>query len=116
MEKLATQKFIRRPFEVEGVQVTPENLELVAAWCNGDVREETPKTGGSPKKYVKVRVLRPLNERQTMAFPGDFVLYAGTGYKVYTFKSFLKVFQHAGTVSDNAHTCANPECGLVHST
>lgn len=92
---MKTQKFVRKPFYVEGVQVTAENMAEVAKWCQGDIRGFKPGGEGELTDYIKVRVLRPLNERQTMAFVGDWVLYAGTGYKVYTVKAFLHSFEKA---------------------
>lgn len=93
---MKAQKFARKPFVVTGVQVTAENLDEVAEWCGGDVREASRKPGKAVQKYVKVRVLRPLNEKQTMAFPGDWILYAGTSYKVYTTKAFFETFEPVG--------------------
>lgn len=84
---LETQKYVRKPFFVDAVQVTAENLADVAEWCGGDVR-----TAGQAQ-YIKVRVVRPLNERQTKAMIGDWVLYAGTGFKVYTPKAFSGAFE-----------------------
>lgn len=81
------KKYARKPFYVDAVQVTSENLEAVAEWCQGEVRE---KDG---RKYVHVRVHHPLTERQTQAFVGDLVLYAGKGYKVYTTRAFEKSFE-----------------------
>jgi hypothetical protein len=37
---LATTKYVRKPFEVEAVQVTEENLEEVAQWCHGELQTE----------------------------------------------------------------------------
>lgn len=85
---LETTRYSRKTFEVDAVQVTAENIAEVAKWCSGNVRSD--KSG---KKYVKVRVQRPLEDRQTMAYVGDWVLYAGTGYKVYTPKAFLNAFE-----------------------
>jgi hypothetical protein len=85
---MKTTKFTRKPFEVDAVQVTAENIEEVAKWCQGDVATD-PDTG---KQFIKVRVMRVINERQTQAYVGDWVLYAGTGYKVYTPKAFQKSF------------------------
>lgn len=84
--------YVRKPFEVEAVEVTEDNLEEVAAWCHGDLREDN-------RPYIKVRVARALNERQTKAYPGDWVLYAGTGFKVYTPKAFQKTFVKKASVS-----------------
>lgn len=86
-------KYLRRPFTVDAFEVTEENLEEVAKWCNGDIEEASHKPGKPLRKCVRVRVLRPLNERQTKAFPGNFVVHAGTGYKVYTRRAFHDSFE-----------------------
>lgn len=88
-----TQKFVRKPFEVEAAQVTAENLEEVAAWCRGTVNTDGPGGTEPGDAYVKVTVARALNERQTKAFVGDWVLQAGNGFKVYTSKAFNKSFE-----------------------
>lgn len=79
--------YIRKPFEVEAVQVTEENLEAVRDWCNGALYLEN-----EDRPYIKVWVARALNERQTKAYPEDWVLYAGTGFKVYTDRAFRRTF------------------------
>lgn len=98
--KMQIQKFQRKPFSVEGVKVTEENLEEVAQWCLGAV-EENPKTN---KKHIRVDAHRPLTERQTMAIPGDWVLFYNRGFKVYTESAFSRNFEliEAGTGSDHA--------------
>lgn len=85
---LETVKYVRKPFHIDAVRVTAKNIDQVAQWCNGDVR-----TSEENKRYIKVRVHRPANDRQTMGFVGDWVLYAGTGFKVYTHKAFLSSFE-----------------------
>jgi len=90
-EDLEVKQYQRRSYEVDAVLVTEENLEAVAKWCGGDVRTHVDKL-----KYIKVRAFRPMNERQSKAFVGDYVLYAGTGYKVYTANAFNSSFV-AGT-------------------
>lgn len=72
------QQFTRKPLVVEGVQVTEENFQEVAEWCNGGSYNE-PKG-----KYIKVDVQNPLTPRQTKAFVGDWVLKSNRGFKVYT--------------------------------
>ncbi len=90
--------FVRKPFYIKAVQVTPENIHEVAAWCDGQVRTQGGPVEGSPENmirntfYIKVRVLRALNERQTRAFIGDWVVYAGKGYKVYQPKALTQTF------------------------
>ena len=90
---MQTQKFVRKPFHVEGVQVTAENMEEVAAWCRGEIRTTVEQDRDTEEKYIKVWVQRPLDERQTKAFEGDWILYAGTGFKVYMPKAFEKSFE-----------------------
>lgn len=89
---LETTKYVRKPFYIDAVQVTAANISDVAAWADGEVRTDNNKA-----KYVKVRVHRPLNDRQTKAFVGDWVLFAGTGYKVYTPKAFANSFEPVST-------------------
>ena len=94
---MQVKQFVRRPFTVDAVQVTEENMEDVAKWCGGDVRTLKAKIDGDEhevgSKFIKVRVYRPMGERQTMAFVDDWVLYAGKGYKVYTDPAFTKTFE-----------------------
>lgn len=84
------KKYTRKPFEIEAVQVTEQNFGEVAAWCKGEI--VTTAKGETSERHIKVRVHRPLTERQTMAFPGDWVLFAGKGFKVYTDKAFVQSF------------------------
>lgn len=90
---LAIKDYTRKPFTVEAVQVTPQNLEEVAKWCGGEIITE--RRGGREVKYIKVDVSRPMTERQTKAFVEDWVLKAGTGFKCYTKKAFPDCFVEA---------------------
>ena len=90
------EKFVRKPFFIDAVQVTADNVEAVATWCQGEVRKFKDSKGKVTDEYVKVRVHRPLNERQTKAYVGDWVLYAGSGFKVYTVKAFNSSFEMCG--------------------
>ena len=91
--KFTTAKYARMPFYVDAVRVTEENIDSVVKWCQGEKREDTEGL------YIKVRVHRPLTDRQTRAYLGDWVLYAGTGYKVYTDKAFEKSFEKVTTLT-----------------
>jgi hypothetical protein len=84
-------KYMRNPFVVEAIQVTEENIKEVAVWCQGEVITLARRDGEAP--CIKVRVHRPLNDRQTRAFVGDWILHAGSGFKVYTDKAFKDCFQ-----------------------
>jgi len=87
---LQTEKYARKPFYVDAVQVTEGNMQDVAKWCQGSVQSTD-----AGENFIKVRVHRPLNERQTKAFVNDWILFAGTGYKVYTPKAFNQSFEPA---------------------
>lgn len=87
---IAFETYVRKPFAVEAVRVTETNIEEVAKWAQGTLMEDS-------RPFIKVRVARALNERQTKAYPGDWVLYAGTGFKVYTNKAFWKTFELPAT-------------------
>lgn len=84
---IETLKFGRKPFYVDAIRVTESNMTEIAEWAQGEVQTDSEGT------FVKVHVHRPLNERQTRAFAGDWVLYAGTGFKVYTNKAFYACFE-----------------------
>jgi hypothetical protein len=87
---LKLEEYERLPFSVQAIQVTPDNIGQVARWCKGKVKS-TGKRG--LQKYIKVEVKRALNERQTMAYVGDWVLKAGSGFKIYTPKAFEESFR-----------------------
>jgi hypothetical protein len=93
---IKTEKYARKPFDVEAIQVTDENMIEVAKWCLGDIRNTLVSNKAGDEKetqtYIKVRVRNPLNERQTKAFKGDWVLKSGNGFKVYTENAFKKSF------------------------
>lgn len=93
--------YSRRPFHVDAVQVTVENMEEVAAWCAGDIRtgnrvirdENNKILERKEVSFIKVNIRRPLNERQTKAHCGDWVLLSDAGFKVYTGHAFEKAFE-----------------------
>lgn len=87
------QKFKRNPFYVDAVKVTVDNMDEVAAWCQGKVQILGMPDGSEPETFIKIKVFRPANERQTKAFPGDWVLHAGRGFKVYQDEAFLRDFE-----------------------
>lgn len=92
MARVETQKFVRKSFPVDAVQVTPENMKLIAQWCGGQVMNDGEKEGHLSRDYIKVRVAYPINERQTQAYLGDWVLKSGKSFKVYTNSAFEKSF------------------------
>jgi hypothetical protein len=80
----------RKTFIVEGIQVTEENMFEVAVWCDGLIIQPTRPNDSA---FIKVRVHRPLSERQTKAFVGDWILKTKNSYKVYPDKAFKASFE-----------------------
>lgn len=95
MSNVKTEKFARKSFTVDAIQVTPENMKDVAAWCAGTIRKDGEKEGHLSREYIKVRVAYPINETQTQAYLGDWVLKSGNSFKVYTNAAFEKNFESA---------------------
>lgn len=89
---MQVEKYARVPFVVDAVQVTRANIHDVAEWCGGTV----VPAEGDVAEHIKVKVYRPISDRQTQAFPGDWILWTdvvGWGFKVYTNKAFEKAFE-----------------------
>lgn len=93
---ITPQKYARKTFVIEAIQVTAENIEDVAKWCEGTVLTAAANHNRPESKYIKVQVHHPLNERQTKAFANDWVLRASAGFKVYTPKAFDTCFDPVG--------------------
>ena len=100
---LNIQKYVRKPFAVEAVEVTPDNIREVAKWCRGRVVKAKPNGYGyrgeaQPETYIRVFVRKPLSDRQTRAYYGDWVLLAlyeegPPSFKVYTPQAFEYSFE-----------------------
>jgi hypothetical protein len=92
-----TDKFQRKPFIVEAVQVTAENMAEVAQWTKGTVTSTDPAIAEQLKKpvqtWIQIDTQQPMNDRQQQAFVGDWVLYANRGFKIYTPKAFERTFE-----------------------
>jgi hypothetical protein len=94
---LDIQSYERVPFNVEAVRITLDNFDDVAKWCGGEKKLEKrgPDRSGTRNltQFIEVPVNNPLTEKQKLAFVGNWVLKAGTGFKVYTDKAFQACFR-----------------------
>lgn len=80
----------RKSFDVTYVVVTEENIEEVAAWCNGEIG------GEGQERFVKVTDKNAISTRQAKAFVDDYVLKmsdTGTSFKAFTEKAFKKSYE-----------------------
>jgi hypothetical protein len=92
--------FARKSLTVEAIQVSLDNMDDVARWCGGVVKEHPPKQEGQfTKKYIQVDVLHPLSKKQTRAYVGDWILKSKQGFKIYANNAFQKGFEHLATVA-----------------
>ncbi len=101
--ELGVEVYVRTPLPVRALQITEENIEAVAKWCGGEIRTRAHENGAL--SYIKLRVIRPSNLRQTQGFVGDWVLQSEFGYKVYVNTAFEKNFvsaalKHPGLTAD----------------
>jgi hypothetical protein len=98
MSSELSRRYVRKPFPVDAVQVSLDNMYAVAKWCAGELLFAKRPKSVEPEPYVKVRVINPMHDRQTMAFVGDYVLYANNTFKVYTRRAFEMSFEAAPVV------------------
>lgn len=75
-------QFMRIPFMVYGHQVTAQNMDAIAKWCQGYVVRD------APNPFVRVPVNRPTHKKQTEATIGTWVIVSlirgERSFKVYT--------------------------------
>ena len=88
--ELTPVRLARRVFYVDAIQVTDQNMDTVAGWCGGKIGTITTKD--SSTRCIKVDVPRAQNDRQRMAFIGDWILSNGAGFKVYQNRALFKDF------------------------
>jgi hypothetical protein len=90
-----TFRYVRKPFYVDAVQVTKENIEEVAKWCNG-----TRQLDLNGNEFIKVLQQRSRVVPKTRAFVGDWVLSSKFGVRVYSNRAFDKAFEYVAEVSE----------------
>lgn len=76
-------RYMRIPFIALGYEVTEDNLDAIAKWCEGFVIRTD-----EARPFVRVPVNRPTNQNQTKAYVGTYVLVTEhrgeNNFKVYT--------------------------------
>lgn len=112
---LPTNVYIRVPLFVRAIRVTSETFQECATWCGGEIQMNNPNeqmldgTVDPARQYIAVPVTRPLNQRQTKALVGDWILQDRNGkFKVYTDKAFQQNF-----ISPEGVVAADVEWGLT---
>lgn len=97
MSELNIGTYYRIPFPVQGALVTSENLEEVAKWCDGEVKE------ADGKKFVKIPSIKSTNEKNTRAYPGAWVLKSDKSYRIYGENAFRSCFVAATAEKPKLH-------------
>jgi hypothetical protein len=85
------QDYVRKPFPVQAVLVTPLNIEELAKLCDSKILEGE-KEGNFSRQYFKIRVDKPINDRQTEVHVGDYLVRQGRKFKSYQEKQFRSTF------------------------
>lgn len=87
---ITPKTYERKPFTVQAIQVTPQNMREVAEWCGGVI--VPGERAGKKQDCIQVDVKNALNEKQKYAFANDWVLKGTNGKKVYTSRAFNGCF------------------------
>lgn len=110
------QKFVRRPFDVNAVQVTPQNAAEIAEWCGGKVGQSDYKLAGFDGVKLDT-VLVPGNGpnegRDVQARIGSWVVELDGKFRVLRKKQFHEMFakQENVLVTDKATRIPHLEPG-----
>lgn len=94
---METTRYVRKPFFVDAVRVTDDNMAEVAEWSGGSIRTKAKPIHETQEivdaKYIKVNVKNAKYPRQTQAFVGDWVLRDIRDFRVYTNSAFERSFE-----------------------
>src|SRR5687768_5224698 len=82
---MKTQTFIRKPFNVNAVQVTPKNAAEIAEWCKGEVGQADYRVMGQKVKLICVLVPGngPKKGQKVEALIGSWVVEHNQNFRVY---------------------------------
>lgn len=113
---VTTKQYVKKPLHVEAVRVTKRNFNELVKWCRGKVQTESPESPQNPgAKYIKIQAHNPINNRQTKAFVGDWILKTDRGFKVYTHQTFKQSFDESEYPHmDGGFVVIGPGCFASH--
>ena len=66
---VAVEVWMRKPFFVEAIQVTEENIEAIAEWCNGRLTPIKKEGDGNNVRFIKVNVKNPMTAAGVISKP-----------------------------------------------
>jgi hypothetical protein len=96
-----TSAYQRKPFRVQAIQVTDDNLTDLAEWCGGWVKLEEDGFD-TFKSYVDVPIAKPAGRyrlQRVRAYVGDWLvrLTEDNVFKIYKTRSFLEIFEEVAS-------------------
>jgi hypothetical protein len=92
---METTKYDRKPFTVNAVELTLDNVGEVAAWCKGTVEQVTAKVLGTTMKLpvVKIQGQGAAKSKTFVANLGHFIAEYNGSFRVYKPAVFREMFQ-----------------------
>ncbi|QEQ93567.1 hypothetical protein SEA_GIRLPOWER_68 [Streptomyces phage GirlPower] len=87
MSHISTSQFTQDP--VDAIQITQENIDEIAAWCQGEVKVD--ETNG--RRYIEMEVSHPTGRRTAKAYPKDWVVTVRAIRRVYGNRAFTSTFR-----------------------
>lgn len=95
MSKLELKEFERKPFAVDAVEVTLENIEEVATWCKGTLDSQETKMLGTTVRLpvIKLQGQGKDKEKVFTVNIGCFVVDHKGSFRMYKPAQFHQMFQ-----------------------
>lgn len=81
--------YVRRPFEVQAIQVTAQNMAAVARWCGGKIAKTRTEVN-----FIDVPTVKEKHPSHGRAFVGSWVVTGREGtFSTYSDKTFQRTFE-----------------------
>jgi len=99
---METQKYMRRPFAVEAVQVSPSNCDEIAKWCGGKIEQRPYKMLGFDDVMLPAIMVTESDGKVIQARIGSFVVGMNGKFRVMRKKQFHDMFAPAKGLLEEA--------------
>jgi hypothetical protein len=109
------EKYDRKPFSVDAVQVRFDNIAEIAEWCKGEIITQKTKMLGVETDVPAIRVAGQGDNRGKyfVASLGCYVVELKGSFRVYKPAQFDASFEKAGEISEQQERAL--ECDLADS-
>lgn len=93
MSAVVTTKYTRKPFDVDAVRVTDDNMSAVAEWCGGTVVTVDEPSGKCTRRIdVPLKRIITTQRQNGAAYVGSWVLKSNDRFSVYTDRNLKGTF------------------------